>query len=668
MKKNSILFLAMMGLFSLTWTGCTDEVDYTPAEAVQGQGVYFPKSVQTSYVLEDVKGEITLKVNRTNTSDSFEAPLNFTVNEGGDQLFKVPATVSFASGESESSVTVTFDNLVRGTNYEVSLSFPDATVYGNSAIKLNVIYPKAVEYQWNVVSENAVYIDNLFSMYKVKDFSFAAALGKSIVVEQAKGYRLFRFRSPYDNDYTQALFGEDLFPADFEYPYIVLDGETYKEHNLWYIKPTALGLQMVDGEGPKFDPEWNTFGSIAGNLSTGDGPIPPTSKDFPLGTYDKKSKCFNFGLTYHNLGGYGPFINESEFKLYLDPKLMEPDFLRDFNWNEVEGSTGQLTSEMANGATVFTSVYQAEEDPTFYMIPQLYSEQGNLFFHIKEDGTVVLPKKQKTGLTTYGNPIFMEGTPAKSSFDPKTQILKLGVTFYLSDEKGNKIADLKSGVETFMWGKTEVDLLTPGKSIDDYVGTYEVAAFEYGKGKAGKAPVTIVKIGDESLAVRGLSFTKVDDTAMLEIDSETGLLVLKSQQVTDCMPGMPMFLSLFNDKTEDVDLFDPTGDTMFGGFSEENVLSFVNHPANKIRWNGSMYLVVQDGEEVMLSGLYNSFDWAKKAVEQTKELAVSPAYRTFVKNANDSEFKVTLNKESRTLPVKKEYKAATKCTQKSMKL
>ena len=318
MKKNSIFFLAMMGLCSLAWTGCTDEVDYTPAEAVQGQGVYFLKSVQTSYTLKDVKGEITLKVGRTATTDSFEAPLTVSVNEGGGNLFKVPATVPFAAGESESSVTITFDNLVRGTNYEVSLSFADATAYGNSAIKLNVIYPKAVEYQWEIVSDKGVFIDNLFSMYGVKDLSFAATLGKSIEVEQAKGYRLFRFRSPYDNDYTNALFGVDLFPADFKYPYIVLDGETYKEHNLWYIKPTALGFQMVDGEGPKFDPEWNTFGSIAGNLSTGDGPIPPTSKDFPLGKYDKKSKCFDFGVTYHKLGGYGFYINKTQFKLYLD--------------------------------------------------------------------------------------------------------------------------------------------------------------------------------------------------------------------------------------------------------------------------------------------------------------------------------------------------------------
>lgn len=644
MKKNSLLFLAMMGLFSLTWTGCTDEVDYTPAEAVEGQGVYFDKSVETSYTLKDVKGEITLNLGRTNTSGSFDAPLTVSINEGGDKLFKVPSTVPFAAGEASSSIKITFDNLVRGTNYEVSLSLADATAYGHSSVKLNVIYPKEVEYQWEVVSENAVLIDNLFQMYGAKDVSLLQLTEKPMVVEKAKGFNMFRFRSPYTNEYFQALFEMDVFPADYEYPYIVLDGETNKEHGLWYIKSTNLGFQMVDGEGPKFDPEWNTFGSIAGNLQTADGPIPPTSKDFPLGTFDKKSQKFDFGVTYHNLGGYGYFINKASFSLFLDARLMEPDFLRDYTWEPVENSKGQFTSEICDGQVSMLPVYKAKEDETFYCLPQVYSEEGFIFFNIK-DGVVTLPKKQKTGLDTYGNPIYMEGTPGKSSFNEETKLLTLGITFYMGDEEGNKIADLKSGSEQFMWGYTEVDLLKKNKAISDYAGNWKVKMFHVEEGLKGEAPVTVSVSGDNTLSVKGLSAAKgLDDTFTLDYNSESGLLSFKSQQTADHPAGLPVFITLYNSVTVDAEFLHGTNDEFIGGFVDDNTLTFYNNPENKVRWDGMSFFAIQDGSPLFVTGLYNSLNWAKATVEKTQAMMSNCTFSKAPAAQSDKEYKFSLNK------------------------
>ena len=651
MKKNSLLFLAMMGLFSLTWTGCTDEVDYTPAEAVEGQGVYFDKSVQTSYILKDVKGEITLNLGRTNTTGSFDAPLTVSVTEGGSQLFKVPSSVPFAAGEASSSITITFDNLVRGTNYEVSLSLADGTAYGHSSVKLSVLYPKAVEYKWEVVSENAVYIDNLFSPFGAQDVSIQQMLDKPIVVEKAQGLNMFRFVSPYNDDYFEALFGENfhLFPADYQFPYIVLDGETYKEYGLWYIKSTNLGFQMVNGVGPKFDTEWNTFGSFAGNLKTADGPIPPTSAQFPLGTYDRKSQCFDFGMVYHRLGGDGGgYISTKNYKLYLDPRLMEPDYLRDYTWELVKDSEGQFTSEICDGEVSITPLLQAKEDPTFYCVPEIYSKTGYLFFNIK-DGVVTLPKKQKTGLDTYGNPIFMEGTPGKSSFNEETKLLTLGVTFYMGDKDGNKIADLKSGLEQFMWGYTEVDLLEKGKSLSDYEGTWKVNAYDIEAGLQGAVPVTVVASGDNTLSVKNLSAARgLDDTFTLNYDSETGLLSFKSQQTADHPAGLPVFITLFSSDQMDAEFLHGFNDEFIGGFVNGETLTFYNNPKNKVRWDSMSYFAIQDGSPLFLTGLYTSLDWAKAAVEKTTALLANPTFAKMPAAKPSQEFKVSLNKKVST--------------------
>ena len=111
MRKINALLLALVSLVTLTWTSCTDTVDYTPAGGVEGAGVYFPTSVRTSYELEgeegvtELEGAITLAVMRTDSVGALDAALNVTFSEGGESVFTVPSTVSFADGKNTSSMT-----------------------------------------------------------------------------------------------------------------------------------------------------------------------------------------------------------------------------------------------------------------------------------------------------------------------------------------------------------------------------------------------------------------------------------------------------------------------------------------------------------------------------------------------------------------------------------
>ena len=608
MRKINALLLALMAFVGLTWTSCTDTVDYTPAGGVEGAGVYFPTSVRTSYELEGEEGEtalsgsITLAVMRTDSVGALDAALTATFSEGGESVFSVPATVSFADGKNTSSLTIDYANLTQGPSYNITLTFAEGTPYSNSTLTLTVSWPEEIVYTWEVVSENAIYKDNLFSMYGASAYEITG-----ITVEKAEGYELYRFKSPYNNEYMDLMWGEpNLFPGDFEYPYIIVDGETYE--GKYYIAPTALGFKMTDGEGVSFDTSWNTFGSIAGNLSTSSGPIGPDDTTYPLGSYDSKKKLFDLGAVYHNLGGYGFFILEAgNFTLALDPALLSPDYDRDYTWKAVPEATGFFTSELM-GESWMQAVEQSEEDETFYRMPNLYSnvEKAHFYFHVDmETGEVTIPRGQDTGLTTFGNKVYLEGTPNRSSYDSKTGTLTLGLTFYLADEDGKNIADLQEVTETFLWGQSEFDQLQKGTDIADYVGNWVVSLTDGSAG--GQIPVSITQIAANTLAVQGLTAGMMgdyDDTMLLSYDKETGWVRFDYQQVAG-FAGYSVFVVAYNSETGE---FSDEG--LIGGLDKAGNLKFLNDESNEGKYDAMVYMATDGQQPLYLTGYWNNLVWA----------------------------------------------------------
>ena len=611
MKKINTIMLALMSILMLGWTSCTDSVDYMAAGPVEGQGVYFPTSVKTSYTLDGTSGEITLSVMRTDTINATDAAVTATITEGGENLFTVPSTVSFAEGESTSSMTIAYDNIVRGTTYQITLTFAEGTPYSNSSITLTVLYPEEIVYEWEVISEDAIFTENIFSMYGGTNIAIT-----KLTVEKAKGYNLYRFKSPYDNNYMAENWGlQNFFPENFEYPYIVLDGETYSELKKWYIAPTNLGFKMTDGKGPSVDQTWNTFGSIAGNLQTSAGPIPPESTDYPLGTYDEKKQLFDLGATYHNLDGYGFFIlNAGSFTLALNPALLAPDYDRDYTWKDVPEATGFFTTQIEEfGENNYWNqlIQQAEEDPTFYRMPNLYSaeEKAHLYFHVDmEKGTVDIPRGQNSGLVTFGgNTIYIQPIPNKSSYNTQTGKLILAIEFYLADESGKLTTSLAQVYETFLWGQSEIDQLQTKLPIDKYVGNW-VATLDDGEGNGGETLVNITKKDATTLVVKGLSGGVIegyDDSFLLNYDAETGYLGFQSQY-TGVIQGMQGIIGVCNSRM-------PGSfglENLIGGLDKEGNFLFINDPSNQGRYDGMIYVVDDgQGQYMFLSGYWNNLSW-----------------------------------------------------------
>ena len=160
--------------------------------------------------------------------------------------------------------------------------------------------------------------------------------------------------------------------------------------------------------------------------------MPPTSKEYPLGSYDANKKVLTLGALYLNVLNYSIMPITTTTTLALDPALLEADYDRDYTWKDLPEATGFFTSELM-GESWMQAVQQSNEDATFYRMPNLYSneEKAHIYFHIDmETGVVTIPRGQKTtGLTSFGNTVYLEGTPNKSSYDLDTEKLTLGFTF-----------------------------------------------------------------------------------------------------------------------------------------------------------------------------------------------------------------------------------------------
>ena len=125
MKLNKILF-SLMAAFSLLAVSCQEEIAYTPGEPdLEGcYGVYFPTQEAAGDHTMDPSEvpAVQFTVKRLKEDGNITVPVNVTASEEG--IFQV-SELTFADGQSESNVTVTFDNAQPGTEYTLKLEIND---------------------------------------------------------------------------------------------------------------------------------------------------------------------------------------------------------------------------------------------------------------------------------------------------------------------------------------------------------------------------------------------------------------------------------------------------------------------------------------------------------------------------------------------------------------
>ena len=652
----------MMGACALTLGACVDEVpsdDFGPSPAVESNGVYFPNTMETSYMLgtasetEDTEktGSFTLPVERTNPGEAATVEVTTEMDAETAAVFSVPTSVTFEAGSATSELVVNYTAAQRGVTYTLNISFGEETEYAASYQTITALYP-ALEI-WEPISTEAVYIDQMFSPFGVSDLVI-----EGVTVEKLQGKYRYRIRSPYDDtprieeggvlySYWNYLFGLPKFMEDgFEIPYIELNGEAilpakddgsreYTEEELadldesqrlYYIDITSLGFRMENGVGISFDPTWETFGSTAYNLGNSSGAF--TEEDYPLGSYNKSKEMFDFGSVFHNIDGVGFYPMEG-FQLWLNPAKMTVVYDRDYQpWIAPEPAmTGTFSSMLMTEDGVKPLQYmvtvsqgtlpEGETDP-IYRLESPYGQANIAFFHNKETGTLRVPKGQATGMDVFGNMVYVDVT--KASYDAESDTYTFECDFYYNVEEDGKTtkSPLTSTVEKFTagWMPGAEDL--QGASIDDFAGTYNVFFDAF----AAEKPVTLTKANDYTLVSEGL-------TPYLShgLGGDTGYEFYY-------YPNMGMIVAMYEDVyLGDVPLMALPGDmktgslyttdALLGGFDAAGNLVFVNAETNGANCNAILFLA-QTQEGLSIMDYCNDLQWTPATASAAAAVAPEP--------------------------------------------
>ncbi|MDR0542414.1 MAG: hypothetical protein LBH19_09435 [Dysgonamonadaceae bacterium] len=108
-NKISGIFLALLA--TAIFYSCNEEVEYTPAEKLNSDQVYFPSSNKASINLSSLEQSFRITIARVKTDNAVTVPLTAT---GGGEFYNIPASVAFAQGESTGLITIGYDPAVVG--------------------------------------------------------------------------------------------------------------------------------------------------------------------------------------------------------------------------------------------------------------------------------------------------------------------------------------------------------------------------------------------------------------------------------------------------------------------------------------------------------------------------------------------------------------------------
>ena len=99
-------YIALISIIAVAFSACTNDYDYTAASAPENQ-VYFSNALETTIEIDKNAGSFDVVLNRVSDKGSVSVPLTFEAGE--DNIFTVPSSVSFADGQKEAKISITFN-------------------------------------------------------------------------------------------------------------------------------------------------------------------------------------------------------------------------------------------------------------------------------------------------------------------------------------------------------------------------------------------------------------------------------------------------------------------------------------------------------------------------------------------------------------------------------
>ena len=450
MKKiKNILGVILVLIGMTTVYSCQDdapEYKASPNAPAGTVGVYFPTTnVKAHELMPTDPTEFEMTIARTVSDGAVDVPIIQDVND--DNVFVVPASVSFAAGEKEKTFKVKFPTALEGKKYNLKLSvagdqFVNPYIKGAPYVATNVTRVK-----WEAVPD-MVYVDGTISNFFGVDILPMYVKAEKAVLGGATRYR-------FKNIFKTATEDPDEDGIWTGYPYYKAYYDNSKEH-----------LTIIEIGGPNggkndvFMPRHEIGLAIAayGNFSIGS--VYPTLSSnkgsYPLGTFDSKKGTITFppnslfsSMAKHQDGGSFPNSDPSTFYLtkaaYLKANMAIEDF-NDLEYETIEGEESAFASKAFGQSWPQTLGKAIDVDPDnpksdykdLYYLADLYEDgYGVAFYYNKESGKVTIPKNQPIGAKVFGQDLYVSPSEnIKSSVETKENGLieyTLGMMFHYKD-------------------------------------------------------------------------------------------------------------------------------------------------------------------------------------------------------------------------------------------
>lgn len=194
--------MVLVSLVAFAISSCTSDYDYTGAPKVANE-VYFSNTQQSKIELSKSNSSFVVTLHRVETKGELTVLLNYTPDEGS--IFSVPNHVTFADGEAEAPITITYnpEDLQYGTYNGGTISVANEdydTTYGIGSFTF-----KAGATEWMDINTNksigAFRDDAISTLLGIEPPTFDVKIQKS-VVEEGK-YRILNPYKAWADEYAE---------------------------------------------------------------------------------------------------------------------------------------------------------------------------------------------------------------------------------------------------------------------------------------------------------------------------------------------------------------------------------------------------------------------------------------------------------------------------------
>lgn len=202
--KNILRFsyMVLLSLVAFAISSCTSDYDYTGAPKVANE-VYFSNTQQSKIELSKSNSSFVVTLHRVETKGELTVLLNYTPDEGS--IFSVPNHVTFADGEAEAPITITYnpEDLQYGTYNGGTISVANEdydTTYGIGSFTFEAGATEWMDINTNK-STGAFRDDAISSLLGIEPPTFEVIIQKS-VVEEGK-YRILNPYKAWADEYAE---------------------------------------------------------------------------------------------------------------------------------------------------------------------------------------------------------------------------------------------------------------------------------------------------------------------------------------------------------------------------------------------------------------------------------------------------------------------------------